>query len=273
MGIKQKDLQTILETAMDAARLAGQKAMEELEHVQISVKNDIELLTQADKKCQQIIINRIRETFPDHGFIGEEGNAGRPFKQPPTGKEQFWWVIDPIDGTNNFAYGILLFAVSIGVIYEGQPIAGVIFDPATDSMYTAVKGGPAGLNGKTIKTNQNEINRFTSIGIESYLGSKIPGWAEKIMGQTRFRSLGSTALHLAYTAKGGFAGMVAKSPKLWDIAAGAIIAESADAVISGWNGEKIFPMDLNTYSGQEIKIIASNKKIYPELLEMVKNQP
>ena len=86
-------------------------------------------------------MDRIRETFPDHGFIAEEGTGGKIFKQPPRGSPQVWWVIDPIDGTNNYSHKMLLFTVSIAAMFEGQPIVGAIFEPATDSMFTAVKDG------------------------------------------------------------------------------------------------------------------------------------
>jgi len=129
----------MLETAIVAARLAGQRAMEEINFIKASVKNSRELITQADTRCQQIIVERIKETYPDHGFIAEEGGEGKIFKQPPRGDKPIWWVIDPIDGTNNFAHRILLFTVSIAAMYQGEPIVGVIFEPATESMFTAVK--------------------------------------------------------------------------------------------------------------------------------------
>ena len=161
MPLDQKDLRRIIETAVVAARLAGQKAMEDINYLKVSVKNDTELVTQTDAKCQKIIIDTIKETYPDHGFIAEEGSDGQPLKQSPRGDEKIWWIIDPIDGTNNYAHKILLFAVSIAVFYEGQPIAGVIFDPATDSMYSAVTGQDAQLNNRKITASDETIDRFS----------------------------------------------------------------------------------------------------------------
>src|SRR4030065_544936 len=123
MVLEQSDLSMMLETAIVAARLSGQHAMEELIFSKVSIKNNSELVTQADAQCQQIIINRIKETYPDHGFIAEEGSEGRIFKQPPRG-EHIWWVIDRIDGTNNYAPRMPIFAVSIAVMHKGEPIAG-----------------------------------------------------------------------------------------------------------------------------------------------------
>ena len=167
MDLEQQDLSQILETAVVAARLAGQHAMEAMHYVKATVKNETELVTEADRRCQQIIVERIKETFPDHGFIGEEGEAGQIFKRPPRGEPAIWWVIDPIDGTNNFAHVIPVFAVSIGVLLEGRPIAGVIFDPSTDLMYTAVAGGEAQLNGRRIQCNNDDIGPLTSVGLDS----------------------------------------------------------------------------------------------------------
>jgi myo-inositol-1(or 4)-monophosphatase len=269
MVLEQRDLSMMLETAIAAARLAGQRAMEELSFIKVSIKNNSELVTQADAQCQQIIINQIKEAYPDHGFIAEEGDEGRIFKQPPRGDELFWWVIDPIDGTNNYARQMLLFTVSIAVIHKGEPIVGVIFEPATDSMFTAVKGGQAQLNGKRITAGEETMNAFSSVGLDSHFDDGVPGWACEIMQQTRFRNLGTTALQLAYVAKGSLIATIANRPKLWDIAAGALIAEAAGAVTSDWQGEKIFPVDLDSYQGQEFRVITANKKVHAGLLQLI----
>ena len=258
----------MLEAAVAAARLAGDRAMKEINTVRVSIKNKTDLVTQADTICQQIIIDRVKETYPGHGFIAEEGKDGNLFKQPPCG-QPFWWVIDPIDGTNNFAYGIFLFVVSIAVMYEGEPIVGVIFDPATESMFTATKGGHAQLNGKRIFTNDSGIDKFSNLGLDSHFDGLVPDWACKLMERTRFRNLGTTALQLAYVAKGGLIATIATSPKIWDIAAGALIAESAGAVVTNWQGGKIFPLDLNNCKAENIPILASNKKVHAELLEIL----
>lgn len=271
MVLEQRNLSSMLETAIVAARLAGQHAMEKIDFVKVSVKNDDELVTQADSQCQQIIIEQIKETYPDHGFIAEEGEQNKIFKQPPRGDEAVWWVIDPIDGTNNFARGMLLFVVSIAVMYEGEPIVGVIFEPATDSMFTAVKGSEAQLNNRRITASEDTINNFSSVGIDSHFDKLTPGLVCKIMERTKFRNLGSTALHFAYVAKGSMVATVASCPKLWDIAAGALIAENAGAVVTDWQNKKIFPVDTESYEGGELQIIMANKKVHKELLKFLKS--
>ncbi|MEE9370668.1 MAG: inositol monophosphatase [Sedimentisphaerales bacterium] len=271
MVLEQKDLSRMLETAIVGARLAGQRAMEEINFIKVSIKNGRELVTQADARCQQIIINRIKETYPDHGFIAEESDEGKILKQPPRGGEQFWWVIDPIDGTNNFAHRLLLFAVSIAIIYEGEPIVGVIFEPATDSMFTAIKGGEAKLNGRRVTTGEEAMNSFSSIGLDSHFDKGVPGWACEIMQRTKYRNLGSTALQLAYVARGSFVATIASSPKLWDMAAGVLIAEAAGAIVSNWQGEKIFPVNLDSYQGENFQVVGANKKVHAEILALLQS--
>ncbi|MBA7681274.1 Inositol-1-monophosphatase [subsurface metagenome] len=271
MVLEQGNLSRMLETAIAAARLAGQQAMEEINSVKVSIKSNSELVTQADAQCQQIIVNRIKQTYPGHGFIAEEGDAGKIFKQLPQGAERLWWVIDPIDGTNNFAHQILLFTVSIAVMYEGEPIVGVIFEPATNSMFTAVKGGEAKLNGRGIIAGEEKMDRFSSVGLDSHFDNRVPGWACEIMQRTKFRNLGSAALQLAYVAKGSLIATITPCPKLWDIAAGAVIAEAAGAIVSDWQGGKVFPVDLDSYEGTEFQVIAANKKVHAELLKLLKS--
>ena len=269
MELEQRQLSEILETAIVAARLAGQRAMEELGYLKVSIKNNSELVTQADGKCQKIIVDRIKETYPDHGFIGEEGEKGQIFKQSPRG-DQIWWVIDPIDGTTNYAHRLLIFSVSIAAFYQGQPIVGVVFDPATDSMFSAVKGQDAMLNDRRINASEDGMDEFSSAAVDSTFDEKSQKWATELMKRTRFRNIGSTALHFAYVAKGSLVAAVPTGVKLWDIAAGALIAQRAGAIVTSHNGENPFPMDLENYTGQELHIFTANKKTHPQILELLK---
>jgi myo-inositol-1(or 4)-monophosphatase len=260
----------MLETAIVAARLGGQRAMEEISFIKASIKNAGELVTQADIRCQQIIIDRIKETYPDHGFIAEEGGECNIFKQPPRAAEHLWWIIDPIDGTTNFAHRMPLFAVSIATMHEGRPIVGVVFDPATDSMFTAVKAGEAQLNGRRITAGKETINEFSCVGLDSHYDDAIPPWTCEIMQRSKFRNLGTTALQFAYVAKGSLIATIAHRPKLWDIAAGALIAEAAGAIVTDWQGGNVFPVDLDGYEGAQLRVLAANKKVHAQLLKLMK---
>ena len=267
--ILEKELEQMLDTAMAAARLAGARAMEELDSITISVKNNDELVTQADAQCQRIIIDHINKTYPEHGFIAEEGEQGKIFKQNPNGSKQIWWVIDPIDGTNNFAHGMLLFTISIAAMYQGEPVVGVVFEPATNSMYTAVKGGQAKFNGRPMSASEDTMNLFSSVGIDSNFEEGFSDWVCEIMRQTRFRNLGTTALQLSYVAKGGLVATVASHQKLWDIAAGVLLCTAAGAIVTDWKGKKIFPVDLGNYQGEKFQVLASNSISHEELLKTI----
>jgi myo-inositol-1(or 4)-monophosphatase len=271
MALEYEELRKLLETGIVAARLAGQRAMEEINYTKTSVKGKDELVTETDSRCQKIIIDRIKETYPDHGFIGEEGGGGKMFRQEPRGDEKIWWVIDPIDGTNNFAHQMPLFTVSLAAMYRDEPVVGVIFDPATERMYTAFKGGEAQLNGRRITVSQEPMNRFTSVALNSSFEEPLPEWVQQIILRTRFRNLGSLALELAYLSCGGLVAVVAGAIKLWDIAAGLLIAEVAGAVATDSKNNKLFPIDVASYNGSRFEIVAANKKVHDELIGMVKS--
>jgi len=269
MKLSYTEVSRLLETAVVAARLAGSRAMEELRYTRATVKNDNELVTQADPICQKIIVDQIREVYPDHGFIAEEGAEGKMMKLTPRSSD-FWWVIDPIDGTNNFANGLLCFTVSIAAFYEGRPVVGVIFEPATDSMYMAAEGMEAQLNGSRIQVCRQEIGPFTSFGIDAHCNpAQEPGIIE-MFKQTRIRCLGSAALHLAYVAKGAMVGAICCSTKLWDLAAGTILIERAGGLVDPLDRDQLYPIDLHAYEGQKLAILTSAPQTRERLLELFK---
>jgi myo-inositol-1(or 4)-monophosphatase len=260
----------LLETATVAARLAGQKALEEIRYTKTEIKNNNEIVTNTDRVCQDLIIRRIKENYPDHGFLAEEGPGGGIFKQSPRGADNLWWVIDPIDGTNNYSHGNLCFTVSIAVVYEGRPVVGVIFEPATESMYTAAYGMEAQLNYSHIQVNNEQINPFASFAVDSHFGPEHAQGIMDIMKRTRFRTLGSTALHLSYVARGSFIGCLAIETKLWDIAAGSLIIQSAGGKITDLNNQELLPINLENYTGQKFRLLASNAVCHDQLSEIFK---
>jgi myo-inositol-1(or 4)-monophosphatase len=275
MELEQALISRLLEVATVSARLAGQRAMEELATVKSSVKNVTDLVTQADGICQNIIMNHVKENFPDHGFIAEEGSGGQLLKLSPRGDCKFWWVIDPIDGTNNYAHKLLAFSVSVAVMYEGYPVVGVIFDPATESTWTAAKGEIPRLNAAAISASTATINRFESFGIDNnYEGiGDIPRCIISLMLRTRFRNMGSTALHMAYTASGGLVGMLNDTPKLWDVAAGAYICECAGAKVTDFRGKPLWPIDLASYDGRKVPTLAAGPNAYADAVRTLAEYP
>ncbi|MHC4757655.1 MAG: inositol monophosphatase family protein [Planctomycetota bacterium] len=271
MAIDQAKISRILETAIVSARLAGQRAMEEMRFTKASLKNSEELVTQADSICQNIIIERIKETYPDHGFIAEEGQEGNIFKQPPRGGDEIWWIIDPIDGTNNFAHKLPLFCISIAAIYKGEPVVGVIFAPAFESMFTAFKGGDAQLNTRKITACDDDMKDLTSIGLDSLFKEEVPEWAQAIIKRTMYRNIGSAALQMAYVANGSLIANINTATKLWDMAAGVLIAQCAGAIATNWKGEKLFPLDTDGYQGEKLDVLVANKKVHQQLVELLKS--
>ena len=269
--LEQIKLSEMLEVAVVAARLAGSVALEQMNYAKARIKSSDQLVTETDVRCQKIIIDRIKQTYPDDGFIAEEGQSGELYKQPPRADSEIWWVIDPIDGTNNFAHRLPLFAISIAAMYQGRPVVGAIFDPSVDAMFTAVESGSARLNNRTISCNEEVIDYFTGIGVDGHYerGTNAPAWLSGLIPRMKVRNLGATALHLAYVANGSFAAAVVNTPKLWDIAAGGLIAEAAGAKLSDWQGNDVFPLDLNEYQGQSIQTLAANQRIYNELVEFI----
>ena len=253
----------MLETAIVAARLAGQRAMEDIRYTKSSIKNGNEIVTAADATCQKIIMDRIKETYPDHGFICEEGAEGKLLTMPPRSSEQIWWTIDPIDGTNNYAHGMLDFCVMVGALYQGVPVVGVIFEPATDSMYTAATGTDAQLNASRINVSEDGIDKLSSISIDSYFSESQQPAIIELMKTTRFRNLGTTGMHMAYVANGGMAGAVVSRIKMWELATSTIIVENAGGIVTDQNGDKIFPIDPAKYTGQGYPVIAANKNAHP----------
>ena len=272
MGLEHSDISRMLEVGIVAARLAGQRAMEDIKYVKTEIKNGNEIVTSADPICQKLIIDRIKETYPDHGFLAEEGAEGKELKQQPRDEQNIWWVIDPIDGTNNYANGLLSFCVSIAALHDGVPIVGVIFEPATDSMFTAAKDTDAQLNGSKITVSDDATSDFTSFAIDSHFSDEMAGAIEHITRKTRFRCMGSTALHLAYVAKGGLVGAVTTQARLWDIAAGAIIVGNAGGVMTKLNGDSIFPVDVGNYDAENYNTLATNKKIHDETKQLFTTQ-
>ncbi|AQT68531.1 Inositol-1-monophosphatase [Anaerohalosphaera lusitana] len=261
-------LSRLLEVATVAARLAGQRAMEEIKYTKTSIKNENEIVTSADPLCQRIIIDRIQETFPDHGFIAEEGDDGSMLFLAPRTREPIWWVIDPIDGTANFSHGILHFTVSVAAMHNGEPVVGAVFEPSTDSMFTAVKDDYAQLNYSRIGVSSEKMSSFTSVAIDSHFPDSALSSINELMQNTRFRALGSAALNLSYVANGGLVAALASTAKIWDIAAAALIVECAGGKVTTLAGEPLFPMDLDKYEPAEVSILASNGKVHKEIVDM-----
>ncbi len=260
----------ILQCAETAARQAGELALNNYQQfTEISLKSAEQYVTQYDKQCQNIIINTKNQYYPGHGVIGEEGNEGKLLKIPPTDDENLWWVIDPIDGTRNFAHGAPQFTVSIGVIKDGMPLAGVVYDPVLDTMYAAEAGSVATCNGEPIRVNDEALHTNSQIAISGNVYANLGANLGTIMQRYVTMNLGSAALHYAYVAKGIYAAALGWRIKLWDIAGGAMIVLAAGGVVNTPQGAARFPVDCHAYQGEKMPVIMSSPAAMHELSPLI----
>ena len=148
---------------------------------------------------------------------------------------------------------------------EGVPIVGVIFDPTTDSMYTAAQDMDAQLNGSRINVSEDEIGPFASFAIDTHITPATVRGTQIMMQKTRFRTLGSTALHMAYVAKGAMIGMCTSSAKLWDVAAGVLLIERAGGIVTTLEGHPAFPVDVETCNATPLPLLATSKKVHKQI--------
>jgi myo-inositol-1(or 4)-monophosphatase len=227
----------------------------------ISKKGAKDLLTESDTGSEKLIIDTIRKAFPSHGILAEESGYDN-------NEAECIWIIDPLDGTTNFAHNIGLFAVSIAFSIKDEIAAGIVLNPITGELFTAVRGEGAELNGIPINVSE------TASLSESLLVTGFPYDIKDIDKslQTRFfnclkpsqgvRRLGSAALDLCFVASGRFEGFWEENLKPWDTAAGLIIVYEAGGKASDFSG--------NTYNIYKNEILATNGKIHKEMLGLLK---
>lgn len=192
-------------------------------HVDEAKHHDIKLAL--DRETQDLITDILLEQFPEHAIYGEEGLAGNQ-------DSDFQWIVDPIDGTVNYFYGIPHFCISIALRHKDELLVGVILDPALNELWTVEKGGPAYLNGKEIsaspRTKLEESILFVGSGkTEAALEKGIERFKRASLRARKMRMMGSAALAMAYIATGRLDAYVESRISLWDIAAGKLLLEAA----------------------------------------------
>jgi len=250
----------MLKTAIQAAK-AGGKILEHYFETSIEkqLKDDLSFVTRADTEAEAKIREVIKEKFPEHDFIGEESNEEK------TGSS-YQWYVDPLDGTINFANGIPIFAVSIGVAKDGQLVACAIFNPITNSLFYAAKGEGAFWNGEKI-TVSGEDSSKAMITIGRGKKGEDKSHVNRIFTSAlrhvkTVRYLGSAALEMAYLARGGTEGFINLGTQKWDYAAGALLVLEAGGMMTDLTG--------NAWNLEQNYFIASNGNIHPELLLLLK---
>jgi myo-inositol-1(or 4)-monophosphatase len=230
-----------LETAADIAREAGALLANFAERkIGFELKGEYDLVTEADRASERLIVERIRTHFPSHSILAEEGGGHES-------SSEFRWYVDPLDGTTNFAHGFPMFNVTLALEQAGQLIAGVIYDPIRQEMFAAERGSGAYLNNRRIGVSkaQRIEDALLATGFPSYkrhLNLNVHFFHQVAMVTHGVRRGGSAALDLAYSACGRLEGFWEFGLKPWDMAAGVLIVEEAGGRASGMKGE---PVDLH----------------------------
>jgi myo-inositol-1(or 4)-monophosphatase len=255
------DASEIEQVALRAARAAGRIHLKRLNRISVATKsNMIDLVTEADRESEAAVIAVLRRAFPDHAILAEESGAS-------THTSEHRWIIDPIDGTTNFAHGYPQFCVSIAYEKRGRLQSAVIFDAFKRELFTAHRGKGARLNGKPIHVTRTPAleRALLATGFPYDRRERrrfyLAFWEAFMLLTHGVRRTGSAALDLAWVACGRVDGFWEFGLKPWDVAAGALLIEEAGGQVSNMDGSRL---DL---AGAQI--IASNRKLHREMIEAI----
>ena len=253
--------ENLLEVAAEAARLGGSVLESRFGQVmEIRTKSSpIDLVTEMDLKSERTIVEHIIRHFPTHEVLAEEnthgdGNRGSPYK----------WIIDPLDGTTNYAHGFPFFAVSIAVAVNGDLVAGVIYHPPLKELFTVIRNGGAHLNGRQLQVSATEgLSRSLLVtgfpyDVRNPPHTNLEYFIRFTKRARAVRRVGSAAMDLAYVAAGRFDGYWELTLHPWDLAAGVLMVREAGGRVSNTRGEA-----PDIYKGE---VVASNGKIHEEML-------
>lgn len=228
----------LIDVGIEAAREAGRFLLENFGTGDLTIERKVDrsLATNVDKASEQMIIDRIRRTFPGHGIIGEErGQDGD--------EQDYMWIIDPLDGTHNFIRGIPIFGVSIGVAYRDRFVAGVIYLPTEDRIYVGEQGNGAYCNGTKLQVSSVSDLRECTVSFDSSLRSrsdlKLQMLREVTSNSFNLRMLGASVRTLTYIAEGKIDATIEVEDHSWDFAAGVCIVEEAGGRSSDLKGNPL----------------------------------
>jgi myo-inositol-1(or 4)-monophosphatase len=258
-------LQEYARHAAEIAREAGTLLRDHFAQPRnVRFKGQIDLVTDADDAAENLIAARIRDAYPSHDFLGEEGSRGSGAPSP------FRWVVDPLDGTTNFAHGLPTFAVSIALEEEGTAIVGVVYDPMRDELFVACRGGGATLNGQPLRVSGVDqlIGSLLVTGFSydfAYRAIQAEVWRDFLTRVQAIRQTGSAALNLCYIAAGRLDGYWERGISPWDVAAGALLVSEAGGAVTDLRGGR--------FRSDDRQILASNGLIHRHLLDVIAKHP
>jgi myo-inositol-1(or 4)-monophosphatase len=230
----------MLKTAIEAALEAGKYLkynVGKIKNIERKLGQETNLVTEIDKQSEALIIKKIRQHYPSHDILGEETGAHDL-------KSEYRWIIDPLDGTTNYTHGLPIFSVTIGVEHKGEIIAGVVYDPNADEMFSAEKGAGAFLNGKRIHVSKAEtlINSLLVTGFPYNFNENPQNIVAHFMNflpiSQGIRRLGSAAIDLAYIACGRLDGYWESVLNPWDKAAGILLVREAGGKVTTFTGDE-----------------------------------
>jgi len=253
----------MLNFAIETARDAGRLLLEKFDRgIAVSKKGDIDLVTEADLASEKLIVERIRSHFPKHAILAEEsGEAVIDVNS------QFKWIIDPLDGTTNFAHGYPCFCVTLALEHEGSVQVGVTYDPTRDEMFSAERGRGASLNNKPIRVSAcEELSEALLVTGFPYDFKRREDFARHLtqflLNSRGVRRDGSAAIDMAYVACGRFDGFWEEGLNPWDMAAGVLLIEEAGGHVANYDGTQ-----FNIYKPP---ILATNGLIHSQMSAVLK---
>jgi len=247
-----------IRVAQDAGRLLRDRMGTSFD---ISHKGDINLVTEVDLASEKLIREAIATHYPRHQVLAEEGGLAET-------TSEYRWVVDPLDGTTNYAHGYPVFAVSIALEYQNEVVLGVVYDPTRDELFAAERGGGAVLNNRSIHVSATDklIRSMLSTGfpydIKTSSLTNLDHWANFAMNAQALRRDGAASIDLCYVASGRYDGFWELNLSPWDTAAGALIVQEAGGRVTDFSGDK--------FSNYKPEIIASNGLIDDQMIEVIK---
>lgn len=250
-----------LAVAVAAAREGGEIVAAAMHRPkEISYKGEVDIVTETDRKSEAAILALLQREFPNHAIVAEEGG--------PSGREtagEYEWHVDPLDGTTNFAHGYPVFAVSVGLLRQGEPLVGAIYNPVNGEMFTAIRGGGSWRNGKPIRVSSVEkLSRsLLATGFPAHKRVENPNihyYWEFTLRSHGVRRAGAAALDLCSVATGQFEGFWEFGLKSWDTAAGILLVREAGGKVTNFSGEPYRPGDA--------ECLASNSLIHDEMRQI-----
>ena len=253
----------MLNFAIQTAREAGAVLLEKFGRIgAVQKKGDINLVTEADLASEELIIDRISSHYPRHSILAEESGA-----YDTEARSGWKWIIDPLDGTTNYAHGYPCFCVTLAAELDGEVVLGVTYDPTRDELFAAERGSGATLNGKPIRVSpETQLSESLLVTGFPYNIKDLPN-AETALKNFLFNSRGvrrdgSAAIDMAYVACGRFDGFWEEGLNPWDVAAGVLLIREAGGMATDYAGQ---PLDIYTPP-----VCASNGSIHSQMLDVLK---